>query len=81
MGVACSSKMENWDSELSMGWWNWELTCRSLGGCHGFGHGLVKLHLCSKSHEGVSERPNAVPGGNLGRGYASQPERSVRSRV
>lgn len=30
MDVACSSKKENWDSELSMGWWNWELTCRSL---------------------------------------------------
>jgi hypothetical protein len=52
MVVACSSKKENWDSELSMGWWNWELTCRSLEACRGFGQGLVKPHLCSISHEG-----------------------------
>lgn len=75
MVVACSSKKENWDSELSMGWWNWELTCRSLEACGGFGQGLVKPHLCSKSHEGrqtpsqglekgvrMPARPEYVPG-------------------
>lgn len=46
-----------------MGWWNWELTCRSLEACRGFGQGLLKPHLCSKSHEGRQTPSQGSEGG------------------